>query len=147
MDVPPPEHDPYEVLGVGREATLLEIARAHRRLAKAHHPDLSTDPRAAERMRAINAAWRTLAQPASRATWDRMHRMPAPVPAVWVPPPSRGGPGAEAGGQADGGGGWWIGLTVMMILLVVVLIGGVMAAASRPPIEGSNSPGYHGNAP
>ena len=32
--------DPYAVLGVPREATPLQVARAHRRLAKRHHPDL-----------------------------------------------------------------------------------------------------------
>jgi len=66
--------DPYAVLGVGREATPLQVARAHRRLAKRHHPDLhegATD--AAERMRRINEAWWVLSNPARRADYDRSH--------------------------------------------------------------------------
>ena len=32
--------DPYAILGVSRDATPLQVARAHRQLAKRHHPDL-----------------------------------------------------------------------------------------------------------
>ena len=66
--------DPYAVLGVSREATPLQVARAHRRLAKRHHPDLhegATD--AAERMRHINEAWWVLSNPTRRADYDRAH--------------------------------------------------------------------------
>ncbi len=66
--------DPYAVLGVAREATPLQVARAHRRLAKRHHPDLhegATD--AADRMRRINEAWWVLSNPARRADYDRSH--------------------------------------------------------------------------
>ena len=66
--------DPYAVLGVSRDATPLQVARAHRRLAKRHHPDLhegATD--AAERMRNINEAWWVLSNPVRRADYDRLH--------------------------------------------------------------------------
>jgi hypothetical protein len=69
--------DPYAVLGVPRDATPLQVARAHRRLAKRHHPDLQTDDgdraRAAERMRRINEAWAVLSDPATRAEYDRAY--------------------------------------------------------------------------
>jgi curved DNA-binding protein CbpA len=69
--------DPYAVLGVGREATPLQVARAHRQLAKRHHPDLhgtaEGSSEAAERMRRINEAWAILANPVSRADYDRAH--------------------------------------------------------------------------
>jgi curved DNA-binding protein CbpA len=69
--------DPYAVLGVPRGATALQVARAHRRLAKQHHPDLhgSADgaAEAAERMRRVNEAWAILSNPVARADYDRSH--------------------------------------------------------------------------
>ena len=64
--------DPYAVLGVPRDASPLQVARAHRRLAKRHHPDLHEGAaEAAERMRRINEAWATLSSPLRRAEYDR----------------------------------------------------------------------------
>ncbi len=69
--------DPYAVLGVPRDATPLQVARAHRRLAKRHHPDLQAGEEgrseAAERMRRINEAWALLSDPVARAGYDRAH--------------------------------------------------------------------------
>lgn len=64
--------DPYAILGVSRDASPLQVARAHRQLAKRHHPDLHEGAReAAERMRHINEAWAILSNPARRADYDR----------------------------------------------------------------------------
>lgn len=69
-----PTLDPYATLGVPREATPLQVARAHRRLAKTHHPDLHEGALdAAERMRRINEAWAILSNPVRRADYDRTH--------------------------------------------------------------------------
>ncbi len=71
--------DPYVVLGVARDATPLQVARAHRHLAKRHHPDLHEGAMdEAERMRTINEAWAILSNPSSRADYDRSHPTSAP---------------------------------------------------------------------
>lgn len=66
--------DPYAILGVSRDATPLQVTRAHRHLAKRHHPDLHEGASdAAELMRRINEAWSILANPTQRADYDRAH--------------------------------------------------------------------------
>lgn len=50
--------DPYEVLGISRDASDEEVTKAYRKLAKKYHPDLNPgDPVAAEKMAEINAAY------------------------------------------------------------------------------------------
>lgn len=78
--------DPYVVLGVARDASRREMAEAYRRLAKRYHPDVDSHPAAVERMRRINAAWRTLsdrrrpakhdAKTTSSGHWRSAHRTP-----------------------------------------------------------------------
>jgi curved DNA-binding protein CbpA len=56
--------DPYDVLGVPRDASVEAIRQAYRKLAKLHHPDLN--PGKAEalgRFKAINAANEILSDP------------------------------------------------------------------------------------
>ena len=52
-------HDPYRVLGLPRGATLDEVKRAYRRLAKQHHPD-SGGQRTLARFLEIQAAYEQL---------------------------------------------------------------------------------------
>jgi len=51
---PPKKIDPYEVLGVSRDATLSEIKKAHKVLALANHPDKGGDQ---EKFRKIQEAY------------------------------------------------------------------------------------------
>ncbi|MEO6578236.1 MAG: J domain-containing protein [Candidatus Limnocylindria bacterium] len=70
--------DPYAVLGVTRDASPLQVARAHRQLAKRHHPDLHAGAvEEADRMRRINEAWFILSSPGRRLDYDRSHPAPA----------------------------------------------------------------------
>ena len=68
--------DPYATLGIPAGASREEAARAHRRLAKAFHPDVNPGPAAADRMRRINEAWRILSNPARRERYDASRRVP-----------------------------------------------------------------------
>lgn len=75
--------DPYAILGVPRDASPLQVARAHRRLAKRFHPDVHGGGDA-ERMRHINDAWQTLSVATRRAEHDRAHPTSgAPVFGHW----------------------------------------------------------------
>lgn len=63
--------DYYEVLGVDRNATGDELQQAYRKLARRHHPDVNKDPGAEERFKEINEAYHVLADPKTRARYDR----------------------------------------------------------------------------
>lgn len=64
--------DPYQILGLPREATEKQIRAAFLKLAKSSHPDLNpNDPGAEARFKAINAAHALLSDPAARARFDR----------------------------------------------------------------------------
>ncbi|MGE0702368.1 MAG: molecular chaperone DnaJ [Vicinamibacterales bacterium] len=63
--------DFYLVLGLTREATLGDIKRAYRRLARRYHPDINPGDRvAAAEFRRIAEAYETLSDPARRTRYD-----------------------------------------------------------------------------
>ena len=56
--------DPYQILGVDRDASDEEIKRAYRRLAKQYHPDANPgDEAAAKKMQEINDAYDQIKNP------------------------------------------------------------------------------------
>ncbi|HET6469282.1 MAG TPA: J domain-containing protein [Geminicoccaceae bacterium] len=64
--------DPYEVLGLARDASQDDIAKAYRRLAKESHPDLHPgDAAAEERFKELSLAREILSDPEKRARYDR----------------------------------------------------------------------------
>jgi hypothetical protein len=130
------ELDPYRVLGVSTGASLLDIARARRRLAKLHHPDLAAGTAAADMAR-INAAWTLLTDPGARAAWDRANGVGevargGGAPQSWTewayaPSPVQPRPAAASGGHAA----WWV-LAAMIIFLIVIVVGGIVSTIDRP---------------
>ena len=64
--------DPYEILGLPRDADKEAIRKAYRRLAKDTHPDLHPgDAAAAERFKRLATANGLLSDPEQRARYDR----------------------------------------------------------------------------
>jgi len=69
--------DPYIVLGVPRQASREQIARAYRRAARVSHPD-SGDAGSAERFQAVSDAYDVLRDPRRRAVYDRSNPLARP---------------------------------------------------------------------
>jgi molecular chaperone DnaJ len=64
--------DPYEVLGVARDADETTIKKAFRKLARELHPDVNAhDPDAEEKFKEAAEAYEILNDPERRATYDR----------------------------------------------------------------------------
>ncbi len=64
--------DPYEILGVARDASADEIKKVYRRLAKALHPDANPgDAAVEERFKRVSAAYAILSDPEMRARYDQ----------------------------------------------------------------------------
>src|SRR5215212_10133786 len=101
------KRDYYEVLGVARTSTEVEITKAYRKLAMQHHPDRNVgDPEAEVRFKEVTEAYEVLKEPQKRDRYDRYGH--AGVNGV---EPDFGGPGGpvqdlfDMFGSFFGGGG------------------------------------------
>jgi molecular chaperone DnaJ len=64
--------DPYEVLGVTRDASEQQVKKAFRQLARELHPDVNAhDPQAEEKFKEAAEAYEILSDAERRATYDR----------------------------------------------------------------------------
>lgn len=135
--------DPYAVLGVERDASQQQVARAYRRLAKRYHPDVRRDDQSTEQMRRLNQAWESLSSPVRRARYDADHprfgsparghwsapRRTAPVaaspetwPGSWASPPPAGRAYARRSTPADDAGPpRWPGVLFTVVLGLIAL--------------------------
>ncbi len=90
--------NPYQILGVARNASEAEIKSAYRKLAKELHPDRNKDkPNAAERFSEVTKAYDLLSDKDKRAQYDR-----GEIDAEGNPANPFAGMG---GGSRSGGGG------------------------------------------
>ena len=63
--------DHYDVLGVKRDASVDEIKKAYRKLARELHPDVNPSPDAQERFKLVTHAYDVLSDPSQRQQYDR----------------------------------------------------------------------------
>jgi len=93
--------DPYEVLGVRRDASAAAIKSAYRKLAKKHHPDNNNnDPKSAARFSELNSANEIIGDEDKRKQFDR-----GEIDAEGKPR-FQGFPGGGSGGRAGPAGGF-----------------------------------------
>ena len=79
--------DYYEILGVSKTATLEDIKKAYRKLARKYHPDLNPGDKEAEvRFKELNEANEVLSDPEKRQTYDQFGQYRTQASAGGAPP-------------------------------------------------------------
>src|SRR3990167_6859779 len=64
--------DYYKILGVSKTASLDDIKKQYRRLARKYHPDVSKESNAEEKFKAMKEAYEVLKDPEKRKAYDQM---------------------------------------------------------------------------
>lgn len=70
-----PEFDPYSVLGVSKHASLTEIKKMYKKLAREWHPDKNKSPGAEDMFIKITKSYEILSNEERRANYDRFGQM------------------------------------------------------------------------
>lgn len=85
----PTSPDPYQVLGIPRDATPAQIRAAYRVLLRALHPDTRVEPADPALLAEVVAAHALLRDPRRRATHDAEHPDTIPPASIGIPIPVR----------------------------------------------------------
>jgi len=60
----------YEILGISKSATMVDIKKEYRRLIKKYHPDVNSDPKASEIVKELNKIFSILSNEQTRQEYD-----------------------------------------------------------------------------
>src|SRR5499425_2073928 len=108
---PTTKKDYYELLGVKKSASVEDIRKAFRKLARKYHPDVNPgDKSAEEQFKAISEANDVLSDPKKRKIYDQLGFYSDNIDPAAAEAYARGGPtgaggfGAYPGGQAGAAG-------------------------------------------
>ena len=93
--------DYYLVMDVSKSATPEDIKRAHRKLARKYHPDVSQEKDAEARFKELAEAYDVLKDPEKRAAYDRLGAN-YKAGQDFQPPPDWAGQQAGKGGYSQG---------------------------------------------
>ena len=104
VEKPMAERNPYEVLGVSKNASDAEIKRAFRKLARQYHPDRNQGDAGAEaKFKEVQAAYDTIGTAEERREFDQQEQMRNMFGGMGGR--GRSGPNVNFGGGGFGGGG------------------------------------------
>lgn len=85
------KRDYYEVLGVDQNASVDEVKKAYRKLARKYHPDVNKEADAEDKFKEVKEAYDTLSDPQKKARYDQF---------------GHADPNQGFGGAGDFGGGF-----------------------------------------
>ena len=115
------QKDPYEVLGVSKDASDSEIKSAYRKLSKKYHPDLNKDADAEGKFKEVNDAYEILKDPQKKQQYDTYGSTE----------PGAGGGFGGAGGFGGGQGGGYSDFDDIFDAFFVGVRSGLVSRRSR----------------
>lgn len=94
------KRDYYEILGVSKSASDVEIKSAYRKLARKHHPDIDKSANASEKFKEVSEAYQVLSDQNKKRQYDQFGH------AAFDRGAGFGGAGAGGFNPFGGSGGW-----------------------------------------